>query len=97
MNDNPIVIESDLNDIVSSSLRRGMESELHSFSSVSGVFKSKIICLTDNSEMEGTLGECLLGKAPSMDSSKTLFPRKCDLDENVVEKPMSPLSWLTQK
>lgn len=90
MNDNPIIIESDLEGSVSSSLRKGIKSELHSFSSIDGGFKLEIIHLVDDSKMEGTSGESLSEGAPYMDSLETLFSAKLGRGESLVEKPMPP-------
>lgn len=69
---------------------RRIESELHSFSSVSGDFQLEIIPLIDDSEMEETSGESLLDRDHYRDSSEALFQEKPDSCENLVEKPMSP-------
>lgn len=47
MNDNPIIIESDLEGSVSSFLKLEMKSESHSFSSVNEDFKLQIIPMID--------------------------------------------------
>lgn len=95
MNNNPIVIESDSEGSVSSPLRRGMEFESHSISSIYEDFKPKIIPLIDNSEVESSFGESLSNEIPSMDSSESLFFGKLNRDENLVEKQM-PRAILTE-
>lgn len=90
MKDDPIIIESDLEGSVSSSLRKGIEYESRSFSSINGDFKLEIIPFIDDSKMKGTSRESLSDKAPFRDSLKTLFPKKPDRVQNLIEKPMSP-------
>lgn len=91
INDNPIIIEGDSKGSVSSSsLRRGLESQSHSLSSINRDFKSEIIPLIGDLEMEGMYEESLPNEAPYRDSSETLFPQKPDWVESLVEKLMYP-------
>ncbi|CAI8606404.1 unnamed protein product [Vicia faba] len=92
MIDNHIIIESGLDGSIYSSLRRGTKFESHSFSSISGDFKPEIINLIDDWEMEGTFEESLSNRDPSRDYFETLFVEKSYRGENLVKKPMPPLS-----
>lgn len=91
MNDNLIIVESDSKGSVSSSLKRGMESESHSLPFVNGDFKLETILLSDDSKMERAYGESLTDVAPSRDYLKTLFLMKSYMGENLVKKPMPSL------
>lgn len=51
MSGNPIIVERDSEGSVSSSSKKGMESESHSFPSISGSFESGIIILSEDSMM----------------------------------------------
>lgn len=73
MNDNPTIIESDLEGSVSSYSKRGIKSDSNPIPYASGNFKPEVILLSEDSEMEGSFGESLSGEAPSRDSSETLF------------------------
>lgn len=54
MNDKPTTFESGLEGNASSSSKRGMKFDLNSVLSISGYFKSEVILLNDDSEMEGS-------------------------------------------
>lgn len=67
-----------------------MEFESHSLSSASGDFKSEIVSLVGDSEMEGLSGDSLLNEAPSRDPSEALFSKKNDGDESFIDKLLPP-------
>lgn len=51
MNGNPVIIESNSEGSVSSSLKMGVDSELFPF--ISGYFKLEVLLLSDDSKMKG--------------------------------------------
>lgn len=86
MSGNPVIIKSDLEGSVSSSLKKGMESKAHSFPSVSGFFESKIIILCDDQRWKSFFVESLSDEAFSMHTLGSLFPAKFDRAENHAER-----------
>lgn len=85
MSDNPIIVESDLEGSVSSSSKKGVKSESHSFPYISECFELGIITLSDDSSMEDLSGESLSDVALFTNTSESLFPTKFDEGENLVE------------
>ena len=90
MNGNPIIVESYLKGSVPSYSNMGIESESHSFPFVSGDFESKVIILSDDSDMEKSYGESLSNKVISRDPLETLFLVKSNGGET-SSKDLCPL------
>lgn len=90
MCDKPIIFESDSKGSVSSSSKGGIESESHSFLSVSGGLELGIIILSDDSKIEESYGKSLEDEALSMTILESMFPVKSNEDENLAETPIPP-------
>lgn len=76
MSGNPIIIERNSEGSVSSSLKKGMKSESHSFPSISGDSKLEIVILSDDLEMDGLPEEYLSDEIRFTSTSESLFPIK---------------------
>lgn len=83
-----IIVKSDSEGSVYSPLKMRMRYESYSSPSVSWDFESKVIFLSDDSNMEGSFIKSLSNEVLSRDPSETLFTTKFGGGENFTERHM---------
>lgn len=94
MNDNPTTIDIDSKGNSPSSSKRGMKFDSNFIPYVSGDFKTELILLSDDWEMEGSYGGSLSNEIPYRDSPENLSSEKLDKGENLVANLMPHLVFI---
>lgn len=94
MNDNPTTIDINSKGNSPSSSKRGMKFDSNFIPYVSGDFKTEVILLSDDWEMEGSSRGSLSNEIPYRDSPENLSSAKLDKGENLVANLMPHLVFI---